>query len=81
MLDYRKTMGACLVVFGGFLAMHMIYGAFYYEREPLFHIIIYSVLFLLPPLLAFFISKNLLIKYHFYFIYEVGECQPQIFEE
>ena len=55
MLGYRKTMGACLVVFGGFLAMHMIYGAFYYEREPLFHIIIYSALFLLPPLLAFFI--------------------------
>lgn len=26
MLGYRKTMGACLAVFGGFLAMHMIYG-------------------------------------------------------
>ena len=58
MLGYRKTMGACLSVFGGFLAMHMIYGAVYYERETLFHIMIYSALFLLPPLLAFFISKN-----------------------
>ena len=58
MLGYRKTMGACLSVFGGFLAMHMIYGALYYERETLFHIMIYSALFLLPPLLAFFVSKN-----------------------
>lgn len=58
MLEYRKTMRACLAVFGGFLAMHMIYGAFCYERATFFHIMIYSALFLLPPLLAFLISKN-----------------------
>lgn len=65
MLGYKKTEALWLTEFGIFLLIHTMYAALNYPGPVAVHIVLYAILFWLPPLLLYFFCKfETFVKYY-----------------